>query len=163
MSEVPLYQTWCVRSTKGSSGPPERWTPSHAMRYRGTSLIRNSDPLGTYRRPMPGVLRGVQRSGGGSFGQGIPVLVAQRAFRIGSHLHPTRRRPLLTGPSTSTTQNLKPETRDTKFETRNYREKKTSHKTQNLKLNDTKHKTSNTKHEPPNTKHETTDLKHEIR
>jgi len=37
--------------------------------YRGTSLIRNRNPLGPYRKPMPGVLAGWAFS----YGRGTPV------------------------------------------------------------------------------------------
>jgi len=38
-------------------GQPSLLTPHHSL-YRGISLVRKRTPLGPYRRPMPGVLRG---------------------------------------------------------------------------------------------------------
>ena len=45
------------------------------MRYRGTSVIRNTPLLGPYRRPMPRVLGGVLGGWAFSYERGTPVLL----------------------------------------------------------------------------------------
>ena len=49
--------------------PKSTRTEPYILHYRGTSLIRNSAPLGPYSRNMPRALGG----GGGSYERGTPV------------------------------------------------------------------------------------------
>ena len=64
MSEVPLYG---LRRRHLLSSEVEHSLQGldPGFEYRGTSLIRNSLPLGPYRRPVPRVLGGAW--GGGRF------------------------------------------------------------------------------------------------
>ena len=61
MSEVPPQPTPSRLPTQ----PRRVWVPGLIIseRYRGTSLIRNRNPLGPYRRTMPGVVGGSQEGG----------------------------------------------------------------------------------------------------
>ena len=58
MSEVPKYQVRSVVPAGGAFSQAVRRVspPPSTQHYRGTSLIKNSLPLGPYSRDMPRIL-----------------------------------------------------------------------------------------------------------
>ena len=54
MSEVPLYERWCVFAA--IMGLHAHWDKAEHD-YMGTSLIRTAGPVGPYSIPMPRDLR----------------------------------------------------------------------------------------------------------
>ena len=78
-------QSWCASNVVGVGYEPRALKPSAATSalstlYRGTSLIRNSPPLGPYGSPALGPY-GFPRGVGVSFERGTPVSYRLRARR----------------------------------------------------------------------------------
>ena len=70
-----MSQLWGVGVVGGASGTSagSLWSKSTLLRYRATSLIRNSSSLGPYRRPIPRVLGGSKGGGAFFYLRGTPV------------------------------------------------------------------------------------------
>ena len=51
--QLLILCVFCAKSLESGCAPPELW---YSITYRGTSLIRNSAPLGLYRSTMPRAL-----------------------------------------------------------------------------------------------------------